>query len=66
MRFFRLKMPTCPKCGSTETKVDIKDCSNLVRIPAAVGSGTMIGVPIAAIAFVCTKCDAHFTDWGYQ
>ena len=66
MESFKLKMPTCPECGSTDTKIDIRDYSNLVRIPAAVGSAGMIGIPITSISFVCTKCEAHFKDRGVE
>ena len=64
MESFRLEMPTCPKCGSTDTKIDVQDYRNLVRIPAAVGSALMIGIPVTAMAFTCTKCEADFKDKG--
>ena len=66
MKSFRLKMPTCPECGWTDTTIDVRDYSNLVKIPAAVGSGVMIGIPITSMSFVCAKCDAHFSDWGVR
>ena len=66
MESFKLKMPTCPECGSTDTKIDIRDYSNLVRIPAAVGSAGLIGIPIASMSFVCRKCEARFKDKGEE
>lgn len=66
MESFKLTMPTCPECGSTDTKIDIRDYSNLVRIPAAVGSAALIGIPIAAMSFVCRKCEALFKDKGEE
>ena len=64
MKSFRLQMPACPECGGRETGLDVRDCSNLVRIPAAAATATMIGIPITAIAFVCRKCGIHFKDKG--
>ena len=64
MESLKLQMPTCPKCGSTKTKIDIRDYSNLVRIPAAVATGTVIGIPLAAISFVCRECGFSFKDKG--
>lgn len=66
MDSLKLKMPTCPKCGSNDTKIDIKDYSNLVRIPAAVSSAGLIGVPLASMSFVCKKCKAQFKDKGIE
>jgi len=66
MESFKLKMPTCPECQSTNTKIDIRDYSNLVRIPAAVASGAVIGIPLPAMAFVCKQCGAEFKDQGYE
>ena len=64
MESFKLKMPTCPQCESTETKIDIRDYSNLIRIPAAVGSAGMIGIPVVSVTFVCKECRARFSDSG--
>ena len=64
MEPFRLKMPTCPECESTDTKIDIRDYSNLVRIPAAVGSAVLIGVPLASMSFVCRHCGTQLGDDG--
>jgi hypothetical protein len=66
MESFKLKMPTCPQCGSTDTRIDIRDCANLVRIPAAVGSAALIGIPLTAIAFVCRQCNTQFKDKADQ
>ena len=64
MESLKLKMPTCPQCHSRETRIDISDYSNLVRIPAAVASAGMIGIPLASMAFVCKGCGARFNDKG--
>ena len=64
MESFKLKMPACPECGSTNTKIDIRDYSNLVRIPVAIGSAGVIGIPIAAMVFVCRECKTQFKDKG--
>ncbi len=66
MESFKLKMPTCPECCSENTKIDIRDYSNLVRIPVAVGSAGLIGIPITSMAFVCESCNAHFKDNGTE
>ena len=66
MESFKLKMPTCPECGSTDTKIDIRDYSNLVRIPAAVGSAGLIGIPLASMSFVCRNCETQFKDKGVE
>ena len=66
MESFRLKMPTCPECGSNDTKIDIRDYSNLARFPAAVGVAAMIGTPFTSMLFVCTKCEANFKDKGVE
>jgi hypothetical protein len=29
MESLKLQMPACPECGSTKTKIDIRDYSNL-------------------------------------
>jgi len=62
MESFKLQMPRCPECGSTETRIDIRDYSNLVRIPAGVATGAAIGIPLVAISFVCRECDFAFRD----
>ena len=66
MESFKLKMPTCPECGSTDTKIDIRDYTNLVRLPAAAGSAALVGIPIASISFACRKCEAQFKDRGME
>jgi predicted RNA-binding Zn-ribbon protein involved in translation (DUF1610 family) len=64
MESLKLQMPACPECGSPKTKIDIRDYSNLVRIPAAVATGTVIGIPLPAISFVCPECGFAFKDRG--
>ena len=66
MESFKLKMPTCPECGSSDTKIDIRDYTNLLRIPAAVGSAGLIGIPITSMSFVCKPCQAEFKDRGME
>jgi Zn finger protein HypA/HybF involved in hydrogenase expression len=66
MESFKLKMPTCPECGSRETKIDIGDYSNLVRIPAAAGSAALIGIPLASMSFLCQNCKTRFKDTGEE
>ena len=66
MKSFKLEMPTCPECGSADTKIDIRDYSNLVRIPAAAGSAMMIGIPVVSVSFVCRQCGARFKDRGLE
>ena len=64
MKSFRLKMPTCPQCGSSDTKIDIRDYSKLVRMPVAVSSAGMIGIPPASMTFECNRCGVQFKDRG--
>ena len=64
MESFKLKMPACPGRGSNDTRIDIQDHSNLVRIPAATATAAMIGIPFASISFICRKCGKHFKDRG--
>ncbi len=66
MESFQLKMPSCSECGSTDTKIDISDYSNLVRIPAATATAAMVGIPFNSISFKCTKCGASFKDKGIE
>ena len=64
MESFKLKMPVCPQCGGEKAVIDIRDYSNLVRIPAAVATGAVIGIPITDIVYVCEQCEYRFRDMG--
>ena len=66
MESFELKMPDCPKCSSSNTGIDVLDCSNLVRVPAATAAAMMIGIPLNAISFVCRDCGEEFRDKGTE
>ena len=60
MGSFQLKMPNCPKCNSDDTKIDIKDYANLVKIPATTSAAMMIGVPLLSVSFICQQCGEQF------
>jgi transposase-like protein len=61
----KLAMPKCPECGSEKTVINIKDYSNIVRVPAATATAAMIGVPLSNISFVCKECKYKFYDSAF-
>ena len=66
MKSFKVKMPKCPKCGSENTKIDIQDYSNLIRIPAVTATAGLIGVSLTSIIFICQKCKNQFKNTGNE
>ena len=64
-KLLKLEMPICPKCNSCKTEIDIKNYSNIIRIPAATATTAMIGIPLNNIAFVCKECKHKFYNTSF-